>query len=165
MSTEKGIRITATDDTHGAVLQEALLKAIYNPGIEPLPEEILREESLIKYYESWGKRDDFGYVAIDVNTNTVIGACWCRLFTSDNRGYGYVDEETPELSIAVWESYRNQGTGTKLLDKTIREARSRGYSGLSLSVQKENQSVGLYRKKGFRVLRSSDDAYIMHLSF
>jgi ribosomal protein S18 acetylase RimI-like enzyme len=67
------------------------------------------------------------------------------------------------LSIAVWEPFRDRGTGTMLLDETIGEARSRGYGGLSLSARRGNRSVDLYKRKGFKIVSRVDDAYTMYL--
>jgi ribosomal protein S18 acetylase RimI-like enzyme len=163
MNSGKEIEIVALDEKYKDVLRDAFLRAIYNPGNTPLPREVLDEEELVKYHESWGGKDDFGFVAIYQDSNAVVGACWCRLFTADSLGFGYVDDETPELSIAVWESYRNRGIGTRLLDRTIGEAMSKGYRGISLSVQKENRSVSLYRKHGFEMVSYEDDAYTLYL--
>ena len=149
--------------SYAASLRDALLKAIHNPEGRALPSGILRDEGLARYHESWGQEGDFGYVAVLEDTDEVVGACWCRLLKGENRGYGYVDDETPELSIAVWESYRGQGMGGKLLDRTIEKAVSMGYGGLSLSVQKGNRSIGLYKNKGFKALRLEDGAYTMYL--
>lgn len=91
--------------------------------------------------------------------------CWCRLFRGTDRGFGYVDDDTPELSIAVWEAFRGKGIGGRLLDATISEAKSRGYGGLSLIVQRGNRSVSLYRRSGFKILCCADDAYTMYLGF
>jgi ribosomal protein S18 acetylase RimI-like enzyme len=163
MYSGKEIKIIALDEMYKDVLRDAFLEAIYNPGNTPLPREVLHEKDLVKYHESWGGKDDFGFVAIYQDANVVVGACWCRLFTADSRGFGYVDDETPELAIAVWESCRNQGIGTRLLDRTIREAKSRGYRGISLSVQKENRSASLYRRNGFEMVSHEDDAYTLYL--
>ena len=38
-----------------------------------------------------------------------IGAAWLRLLKGDERGYGHVDDETPELGMAVLPAYRGRG--------------------------------------------------------
>jgi ribosomal protein S18 acetylase RimI-like enzyme len=163
MTPDHRIEIIPLDEKHAIYLRDALLKAIYNPENRAIPAEILQEESLSKYHESWGREGDFGYVAVYEDSGEAVGVCWCRWFKGENRGYGYVDDETPELSIAVWESYRGQGIGGTLLERTIEKARSMGCRGLSLSVQKGNRSVGLYEDKGFKVMRLEDGAYTMYL--
>ena len=163
MSPEQRIEIIPLNDEHAVYLRDALLKAIHNPKDRALPAGILQEESLARYHESWGQEGDFGYAAILEDSDEVVGICWCRWFRGENKGYGYVDDETPELSIAVWESYRGQGIGGTRLERTIEKARSMGYGGLSLSVQQGNRSIRLYRNKGFEVLRLEDGAYTMYL--
>jgi GNAT superfamily N-acetyltransferase len=48
-----------------------------------------------------------------------IGAAWVRR-QGDNRGYGSVDDETPELTIAVKHEWRGQGIGTALAAELIK---------------------------------------------
>ena len=36
-------------------------------------------------------------------------------FHREDHGHGYVDDETPELAVAVWEGRRGEGTGTRLM--------------------------------------------------
>lgn len=49
----------------------------------------------------WGRAGDMGFVAVDAGSGEPIGAAWLRLLGGDERGYGYVDDETPELGMAV----------------------------------------------------------------
>lgn len=163
MSRKQEVSLAALDEGYAIHIKDALAKAIFNPGDIPLPEDLLQERSLARYHESWGREGDFGFAAVLEGSGAVVGVCWCRLLSGDNRGYGYVDDATPELSIAVWESFRDRGIGTMLLDETIGEARSRGYGGLSLSVQRGNRSVSLYERKGFKTVGRVDDAYTMYL--
>ena len=79
-----------------------------------------------------------------------VGAAWYRLFTKDEPGYGFVDEETPELSIAVVPSKRARGHGFMLLKALMERAREDGFDRLSLSVEPDNPSIALYEKFGFR---------------
>jgi ribosomal protein S18 acetylase RimI-like enzyme len=61
-----------------------------------------------------------------------------------------VDEETPELSIAVVPSKRARGYGNRLLKALMERARDDGFARLSLSVEPDNPSIALYEKFGFR---------------
>jgi ribosomal protein S18 acetylase RimI-like enzyme len=71
-----------------------------------------------------------------------------RLFTQQNPGWGFVDEHTPELSMAVLPQYRNLGIGTALLQHIIDATRT-DYDALSLSVDPRNPAVHLYTRYGF----------------
>ena len=62
-----------------------------------------------RYVINWGRAGDDGLVALD-DANPV-GAAWYRLFTRDEPGFGFVDETTPELTIAVVPSRRGKGFG------------------------------------------------------
>lgn len=96
-------------------LWEMLYQAIYiPPNTTPPPRDIVNQPELAKYVRNWGHPNDSGFVAIDVKMRTPIGAVWLRLFTNDSKGYGYIDDTTPELSIAVAEVYRGKGIGTRL---------------------------------------------------
>ena len=63
----------------------------------------------------WGRPGDNAVVAID--EFQPVGAAWYRLFEQDEPGYGFVDEETPELTIAVVPSRRGRGLGEELLER------------------------------------------------
>jgi len=87
-----------------------------------------------------------------------VGAAWYRLFRKDQPGYGFVDEETPELAIAVVPSRRGLGVGEALLDALCDRARADGYRALSLSVARDNAPlVTFYEQHGFSVVGDGDD--------
>ncbi len=99
-----------------------------------------------RYVEGWGRLGDVGVIAeID---GKPVGAAWLRLWTDCDRGYGYVDDETPELAIAVSPERRGQGIGTALLKQLLKVARPQ-FSGICLSTRADNPALRLYERFGF----------------
>lgn len=142
-------RLTQTDEP---VLWEMLYHALFVPdGHEPLPKEVVSRPEIARYVVEWGKANDDGFAAVDQVTQHPLGAVWIRLFGGENRGYGYVDDYTPELSIAMLPGFRNQGLGTDLLNQMIAEAGNQ-YAALSLSVSSDNPAKRLYERLGFEVI-------------
>jgi len=87
-----------------------------------------------------------------------VGAAWFRLFRRDAPGYGFIDEETPELAIAVVPSRRGRGIGEALIEALCERARADGYGALSLSVGRDNPAlVTFYEEHGFAVLEDGDE--------
>lgn len=74
-----------------------------------------------------------------------------------------MDDKTPEFSISLFKEYRNQGIGSALMNKMIDYLKRKGYSQASLSVQKANYAVKLYKKVGFQVIRDENEEYVMRL--
>ena len=72
--------------------------------------------------------------------------------SEDEPGYGFVDEETPELAIAVVPSRRGRGLGKEMLEALLARAREDGFRRLSLSVENDNPAIGLYESYGFRTV-------------
>ena len=72
------------------------------------------------------------------------------MLEKENRGYGYIDDATPELSIAVRPAHRGKGVGTQLMSRLLKEAGSR-YEAISLSVSEENPAMRLYCRLGFEI--------------
>ena len=112
-----------------------------------------------RYVIGWGRPGDEGLVALD-DANPV-GAAWYRLFARDEPGFGFVDESTPELTIAVVPSRRGKGFGHELMTGLLEKARRAGYDALSLSVEKDSPAVSLYERYGFRRVGEEDDALTM----
>ncbi|TVQ09385.1 MAG: N-acetyltransferase [Bacteroidetes bacterium] len=152
------IREIKSEET--AFLKEALYGAIYVPaGKEPLPKEIIELPQLNRYISGFGREDDFCLVA--EQDGLVIGAIWIRVFPEADKGYGYVDESTPELSMSVLEEYRNKEIGTQLLNAMIANIEKMPWQQVSLSVDKENYAFGLYKKHGFVVYSETHDSVTM----
>jgi ribosomal protein S18 acetylase RimI-like enzyme len=117
------------------------------------------EPPVRRYVERWGRPGDTALIAIQDFQR--VGAAWYRLFKGDNAGYGFIDEETPELSIAVVPSRRGSGLGSELLGALLAQARTDGYAAISLSVEKDNPAVGLYERHGFSRIRDDDGGVTM----
>ncbi|MDJ0569808.1 MAG: N-acetyltransferase [Pleurocapsa sp. MO_192.B19] len=153
--------IRPIEETDEPFLSEILYQALYiPPGASPLPRDIILRPELAKYIQDWGRKDDIGFIAALKPSQILVGAAWLRLFTSNNPGYGYIDDNTPELSIAVLPKYRAQGIGTKLLTELLCQARS-SYSAVSLSVLLDNPALRLYRRFGFEVFEQHDNSLTM----
>ena len=119
-----------------------------NPGDGPGP--------AARYVKGWGRRGDTVLIAVD--DGFPVGAAWYRLFRRDLPGYGYVDEDTPELAIAVVPSRRGRGIGEALLEALCERAREDGYGTLSLSVERENPALcSFYEEHGFARVEGGDD--------
>jgi GNAT superfamily N-acetyltransferase len=110
-----------------------------------------------RYVQNWGRRGDAGVVAFD--GPNIYGAAWYRLFPEGAPGFGFVDEETPELTIAVVPSHRGHGTGGELLEALLERARSDGFSRVSLSA--EPGQTRFYEKHGFHEHRREDGTVTM----
>jgi ribosomal protein S18 acetylase RimI-like enzyme len=78
----------------------------------------------------------------------------------EDKGYGYVDDMTLELTIAVAPGRRGQGVGTKLLDRLLAEAKTRRMA-VCLSVSAENPAIRLYQRSGFEVVSSAGNSFTM----
>jgi ribosomal protein S18 acetylase RimI-like enzyme len=114
---------------------------------------------LERYVAGWGRPGDEALVAID--EFQPVGAAWYRLFEKDEPGYGFVDEETPELTIAIVPSRRGRGLGEQLLSALLERARAAGYAEASLSVEPDNPAIHLYEHHGFAKVGERAGAWVM----
>ncbi|MCZ7587388.1 MAG: GNAT family N-acetyltransferase [Gaiella sp.] len=112
------------------------------------------------YVKAWGRRGDTAVVALD--KGFPVGAAWYRLFSRDRPGFGFVDEDTPELAIAVVPNARGRGFGAALLTSLLDRARADGYPAISLSVDRANAgAIELYERYGFARVGENDDSVTM----
>jgi ribosomal protein S18 acetylase RimI-like enzyme len=114
---------------------------------------------LSRYVDNWGRPGDLAVVAHE--TGNRVGAAWLRVFRSSEPGYGFVDENTPELSIAVVPSRRRHGLGQELMDALLEAARAAGHGSVSLSVEADSAAVGFYERNGFAHVREQDGGVVM----
>ncbi len=116
---------------------------------------------LTRYVDNWGRPGDLALIAHE--TGNRVGAAWLRLFPADEPGYGFVDEQTPELSISVVPSRRRHGVGQELLDALLENAKAAGHEAVSLSVEKDSPAVAFYERNGFEPAGVSDGGLVMKL--
>jgi ribosomal protein S18 acetylase RimI-like enzyme len=125
---------------------------------EPIA-EVLDDPVLRRYHEGWGRDGDGGVIAeLDGHP---VGAVWYRRFTEAEPGYGFVDEKTPELSVAVQPLHRRKGIGGTLLRAAMVQAREEGFQTLSLSVAVHNRSRMMYQRVGFEKVGEHGDSWTM----
>jgi GNAT superfamily N-acetyltransferase len=115
------------------------------------------ERPVYRYVRNWGRPGDAGVIAMD--GPHAYGAAWYRLFTPDEPGFGFVDEKTPELTIAVVPSRRGKGAGREMLQALLDRARESGYRAVSLST--DAQQVEWYEGFGFETVAESPHAVTM----
>ena len=114
---------------------------------------------LSRYTENWGRTGDLALIAME--GGHPIGAAWLRRFSAASPGYGFVDEQTPELTIAVVPSRRRHGVGQELLDALVEKAKAEGHAAVSLSVEQGSPAVDFYRRNGFEDVAETHGALTM----
>ncbi len=160
MSPQTQYKIRSLTAADQSLLWEMLYLSLFVPeGNAPFERSVLEQPDISKYVRDWGRADDSGFVAVGEN-NQPLGAIWLRLLANEEKGYGYVDDFTPELGMAVFPEYRGQGIGTSLLRHLI-ETATASYEQISLSVARENPALRLYQRFGFEVVAEDGNSLTM----
>jgi ribosomal protein S18 acetylase RimI-like enzyme len=155
------LRPAGPDD--GWFLQQMLVSAAFwRPGGPVLSvDEVLQRPELAHYVAGWPRPGDQGVIAQEAQP---IGAAWLRRFSEDDPAFGFVDEQSPELAMAVVRQWRGRGVGAMLLREVTAQAAEAGVAGISLSVDLDNDAARLlYERFGFRGVRESDGSLTMLL--
>jgi GNAT superfamily N-acetyltransferase len=141
----------------------ALYEAVsWDPDrVLPPYELTIEHPELARYHRDWGRAGDFGVVA--ERGDEVVGVAFVRLFTEGDHGHGYVDDQTPEVAVAVLDGQRGGGIGTRLMNELAAAARAAGCTRLSLSVDAENSALRLYERLEYRELTRDDGGVRMLL--
>lgn len=151
------IMIREIRETEIPMLKDFLYEAVFIPqGAEAPPRAVVDTPELQVYVRDFGRQAaDLGLVA-EVD-GKVIGAVWARIMED----YGHIDARTPSLAIALFKAYRGLGIGTELMRAMFTRLAEKGWGQVSLSVQKLNGAVRLYRRLGFKVADENSEEYIM----
>lgn len=135
------------------LLSDFLYEAIDQPAGQPLlPRTTIQHPSLWCYIESFGSRKGDACLVAESDA-LVVGAIWVRYM----HGYGYVDDDTPEISLSLYPAYRNNGIGSQLLNSMLDLLKNNGVKKVSLSVSRTNRAVSLYKRFGFEIIDRDRD--------
>ena len=157
MNSDKNYMIRALRPDETGLLKSFLYEAIFVPeGEASFPRSIIEKPELRVYTDDFGAKWDDNCLVAEAD-GRVVGAVWCRIMND----YGHVDDETPSLAVSLYKEYRNRGIGTDLMREMLALLRDKGYARVSLSVQKANYAVRLYKKMEFQVIEDKDGEYIM----
>jgi ribosomal protein S18 acetylase RimI-like enzyme len=142
--------------SHGDVpFMRSMLAHAYGWRVNQLSTDI----PLARYVDNWGREGDLGLIAAEGPNR--VGAAWLRRFSETAPGYAFVDDRTPELTIAVVPSRRRHGVGQELLDALLERARAEGHEAVSLSVESGSPAIGFYERNGFERVAEDRGAVTM----
>jgi ribosomal protein S18 acetylase RimI-like enzyme len=139
-----------TEPSDEPILRDMLYLAVFvAPGTAAPDRSVVAQPELARYVRHWGRAGDDGIIVV-ASDGQPVGAAWVRLCPEDDRGYGFVDVHTPELTLAVRPEFRGCGIGTQLLRRMLHRA-DQLYEQVSLSVSLQNPAVRLYERLGFEM--------------
>ncbi|GAA1997660.1 GNAT family N-acetyltransferase [Catenulispora subtropica] len=160
------LRTALPDDAE--LLADMLVEAINWPEDRALTRrQILDDPRNAHYVAGWKRDTDFGVVAVadpspdrspaaDDAPGSPVGAAWLRYLPADDPGYGFIDADTPEMTIGLYQPWRGRGIGRALLRRLLTDAAGRGITRISLSVEPGNGAQRLYESEGFVVVGTDD---------
>ncbi|MCG7421190.1 N-acetyltransferase family protein [Macrococcoides goetzii] len=152
--------IRSLDKKEYSIIKEFLYHAIYVPeGSKKPNKSIVDNKELLKYYEDFGRKDDYTMAAV-IN-NRVIGLAWCRQFNETDKSYGFYKDDFVELNISILPDFRKQGLGKVLMEQLIYLLKNNNVNGISLSVTNGNYAQQLYKNIGFKPIAVRDEDTLM----
>ena len=151
------VQLRPIEMTEIPLLDNFLYEAIFIPEGVPAPSKsIIDNEELQVYVRNFGQGKDDRCLVAECD-GMVVGAVWTRIMDD----YGHIADDTPSLAMSLYREYRNRGIGTELLERMLDLLRNDGYKEVSLSVQKANYAVRMYRRAGFVTEKETKEEYIM----
>lgn len=153
-------KIRSLKSEEQGLLELFLYEAIYQrPGVPLLPKDVIKQPELMVYIKDFGKASDHCLVA--EYKERVIGAVWTRILSNGPKGFGNIDDQTPEFALSILKDFRGKGIGTSSMKEMLLLLKQLGYSQASLAVQKDNYALGLYQKVGFTIIDENEEEYIL----
>lgn len=139
------------------LLDDFLYEAIFQRDETNLvPKNIIENPELQVYIKNFGEEKDDYCLCAEIN-DKVVGAVWVR----NIKGYGSIDDITPEFAISLYRDFRGYGIGTAMMKEMLRILKNAGYSKTSLAVQKDNYALKMYIAVGFEIIDENEQEYIM----
>jgi hypothetical protein len=114
-----------------------------------------------RYLEGWGRQGDTALVALE--EGHPIGAGWYRLFDQEDAGYGFLDERTPEATLAAVPSREGTDVIRLLLAGLIERGRFEAHPAISISLECEHPSLAVYEAAGFVVVDKDEQAVTLRM--
>ena len=146
------------------LLDTFLYEAIFQKDSDNLlPRSIISNPELQVYIKDFGKETDFCLVAD--TKDKIIGCVWARIIAGDIKGFGNIDENTPEFAVSVLKDFRGCGVGTALMKAMLELLSEKGFKKAGLAVQKDNYAAELYKKLGFKIIGQTEEEYLMVFNF
>ncbi|WP_433576669.1 N-acetyltransferase family protein [Nocardia brasiliensis] len=154
----------ATLDDQG-FLAAMLVEAANASGADLTVEDLPALPDTYRYVRDWGRHTDIGVIAHD-ESGVAVGAAWARLFDAETASPAFIDDRTPEVTIATTADVRGRGLGGSLLQRLHDAVARAGLPGLTLGVHRDNHSARrLYRTNGWVWHATTGDYEILHKRF
>lgn len=120
---------------------------------------VIREERFQKYIEKFGKEDD--YAIVWEKDGQIAGLAWTRLFDEANKGFAYISDDVPELTVSILPGYNVQKISAELIEVISNELRIKGYDKVSVSVSENDEMLDVYTKYDFVEKEKQDDNRVL----
>lgn len=159
----KDIIIRPIREEEIGILEDMIYEAIFlKDGKALFPREIIKTLEINVFIDKFGSKKDDHCLVAELGSQ-IIGAVWVRIWNGKEKDSGSIDDVTPEFAISLFSEHRGKGYGTMMMDRMLKLLKYEGYSQASLSVDKENYAIKMYKKLGFKVIHENEHDFLMLL--
>lgn len=118
-------------------------------NLESSEKDIILEKSLYDYFNEAVTRDEFAaWLALD--SDRIVATSGLSFYTVPPSFKNMSGKVAYIMNMYTISDYRRQGIAAKIFEKTIKEAKDRGYNRITLSATEQGKP--LYEKFGFKEL-------------